>query len=214
MASMYVCGTSKITNSSYWRTNVESDSGNGGDDLTELELVEHGGLTSGIEADHENTHLFLAEALEHLLYGPNEVRRDVNAGELGKEVRILSETGNDAWRERQRRSQTAPKGRLEGFLATSLNAASYCSSASMLEAAYLRKKVSHFVCVYRIRFREDEGRIRSQRRNDLEAASSPAQPWFFEARSKRARNPVWISLFTNAHRKIELYFVVAISWVL
>ena len=40
---------------------VETDSGNGSDDLTELELVEDSGLTSGIEADHEDAHLLLAD---------------------------------------------------------------------------------------------------------------------------------------------------------
>ena len=39
---------------------IEANGWNGGDDLTELELVEDGGLTSSIETDHENSHLFLA----------------------------------------------------------------------------------------------------------------------------------------------------------
>jgi len=34
---------------------IEADGGDGGDDLAELELVEDGGLTGGIEADHEDT---------------------------------------------------------------------------------------------------------------------------------------------------------------
>ena len=38
---------------------VEADGGDGGDDLAELELVEDGGLTSGIETDHKNTHFLL-----------------------------------------------------------------------------------------------------------------------------------------------------------
>jgi hypothetical protein len=38
-----------------------TDGGDGGDDLPELELVEDGGLTSGVETDHENPHLLLGE---------------------------------------------------------------------------------------------------------------------------------------------------------
>jgi len=48
------------------RTNVETNGGDGGNNLTELEFVEDGGLSSGVEADHEDTHLLLAEALEQL----------------------------------------------------------------------------------------------------------------------------------------------------
>lgn len=32
-----------------------TDGGNGGHDLSELKLVENGGLTGGIESDHENS---------------------------------------------------------------------------------------------------------------------------------------------------------------
>ena len=38
-----------------------TDGWDGGDDLSELELVEDGGLTSGIETNHENPHLLLGE---------------------------------------------------------------------------------------------------------------------------------------------------------
>jgi hypothetical protein len=31
---------------------LEADGGDGGDDLTELELVQNGGLTGGVETDH------------------------------------------------------------------------------------------------------------------------------------------------------------------
>jgi hypothetical protein len=35
--------------------------GDGGDDLAELELVEDGGLSGGVEAHHEDPHLLLGE---------------------------------------------------------------------------------------------------------------------------------------------------------
>jgi len=41
--------------------NVETDGGNGRDDLAELELVENGGLSGSVETDHENSHLLLSE---------------------------------------------------------------------------------------------------------------------------------------------------------
>ena len=37
------------------------DGGDGGDDLAEFELVEDGGFTGGVEADHEDPHLLLGE---------------------------------------------------------------------------------------------------------------------------------------------------------
>jgi hypothetical protein len=40
---------------------VETNGGDGGDDLTELELVKNGSLTGGIESDHQNTHLGLVK---------------------------------------------------------------------------------------------------------------------------------------------------------
>ena len=40
---------------------VETDSGDGVDDLSELELVEDSGLTGGIETDHEDSHLFVGD---------------------------------------------------------------------------------------------------------------------------------------------------------
>lgn len=39
---------------------VETDGGNGCDDFTKLELVQNGGFTSGIETNHQNSHLLLA----------------------------------------------------------------------------------------------------------------------------------------------------------
>lgn len=42
---------------------VEADGGDGGHDLTELELVEDGGLTGGVETDHEDSHVLLTEEL-------------------------------------------------------------------------------------------------------------------------------------------------------
>lgn len=38
-----------------------TDSGDGGDDLSELELVEDGGLAGSIEPNHQNPHLLLGE---------------------------------------------------------------------------------------------------------------------------------------------------------
>ena len=38
-----------------------TNSGDGGDDLTELELVQNGGLTSSIKTNHENPHLLLGK---------------------------------------------------------------------------------------------------------------------------------------------------------
>ena len=40
---------------------VESDGGDGGDALAELQLVQDGGLTGGIETDHKDADLLLAE---------------------------------------------------------------------------------------------------------------------------------------------------------
>lgn len=40
---------------------VEANGGNSGDDFAQLELVQDSSLTSGIEADHKNTDLLLAE---------------------------------------------------------------------------------------------------------------------------------------------------------
>jgi len=38
---------------------IEADSGNGGDNLTKLKLVEDGGFTGGIKTNHQNSHLLL-----------------------------------------------------------------------------------------------------------------------------------------------------------
>jgi hypothetical protein len=54
----------KIAFSVATRTNVETNGGDGGHDLAQLELVKHSGLSSSIESNHEDTHLLFAEALE------------------------------------------------------------------------------------------------------------------------------------------------------
>ena len=47
-----------------------TDGGDGGDDLSELELVEDGGLSGGVQSDHEDAHLLLAEeARKHRGHG-------------------------------------------------------------------------------------------------------------------------------------------------
>lgn len=38
-----------------------TDGGDGGDDLTQLELVKNGGFTGGIQSDHQDAHLLLGE---------------------------------------------------------------------------------------------------------------------------------------------------------
>ena len=53
------------------RTNIETNGGDGRDDLTELELVQDSGLAGSVKAYHEDTHFLLAEAFEHLLYAHN-----------------------------------------------------------------------------------------------------------------------------------------------
>ncbi len=46
---------------------VRTDCGDGGDDFTQLQLVEDGGLPGRIETDHQNAHLLLApQAIEQL----------------------------------------------------------------------------------------------------------------------------------------------------
>ncbi len=46
---------------------VRTDCGDGGDDFTQLQLVEDGGLAGRIETDHQNAHLLLApQAIEQL----------------------------------------------------------------------------------------------------------------------------------------------------
>lgn len=37
-----------------------TDRGDGGDDFTELELVQDGGLTGGVKTDHQDAHLLAA----------------------------------------------------------------------------------------------------------------------------------------------------------
>jgi len=50
--------------------NVETDGGDGGDNLTELELIEDCGLARSVQPDHEDAHLLLAkEALEQFRDG-------------------------------------------------------------------------------------------------------------------------------------------------
>ena len=71
-----------------------TDGGDGGDDLAELELVEDGGLTGGIEPDHENPHLLLGEeAAEQLPKGephlfPKEILRDPKPGAGSNRIRM------------------------------------------------------------------------------------------------------------------------------
>jgi len=43
------------------RLDIEADGGDGGNDFTEFKLVKDGRLAGGVEADHQNPHLFLAE---------------------------------------------------------------------------------------------------------------------------------------------------------
>jgi len=38
---------------------IKADGRNGGDDFTQLELIQDGGLSGGIETDHQNAHLLL-----------------------------------------------------------------------------------------------------------------------------------------------------------
>jgi len=40
---------------------VETDGWNGGDDLTQLQLVQDGGFTGGIQADHQDSHFLVAK---------------------------------------------------------------------------------------------------------------------------------------------------------
>lgn len=40
-----------------------TDGGDGGDDLTKLELVEDGGFTGSVETDHQDSHLLLPPQL-------------------------------------------------------------------------------------------------------------------------------------------------------
>lgn len=47
--------------------NVEADGGNCGDNFSKLKFVQNGSFTGSIEANHENTNIFLAEeAGQHL----------------------------------------------------------------------------------------------------------------------------------------------------
>ena len=51
-----------------------TDGGNGGHDFTQLQLVEDGGLSGSVQADHQNSHLLLApEAIEQLREGQTHV---------------------------------------------------------------------------------------------------------------------------------------------
>ena len=53
---------------------LRTDCGNCGDDFTELQLVQNSGLSSGIETDHQNSHLLLApQAVEQLGEGKTHV---------------------------------------------------------------------------------------------------------------------------------------------
>ena len=46
-----VSGPSRVM----WSGNKRTDSRDGGDDFSKLELVEDGGLTGGVKSDHENS---------------------------------------------------------------------------------------------------------------------------------------------------------------
>lgn len=39
---------------------IQTDSGNGGDDFAELELVQNRGLSCSVKTDHQDSHLLLA----------------------------------------------------------------------------------------------------------------------------------------------------------
>jgi hypothetical protein len=46
---------------------LRTNCGNSGDDFTELQLVKNGGLSGGIETNHQDSHLLLApQAVEQL----------------------------------------------------------------------------------------------------------------------------------------------------
>lgn len=42
------------------RGSGRTDSGDGGDDFTELELVQNGGLSGSVKTNHKNAHLLLS----------------------------------------------------------------------------------------------------------------------------------------------------------
>jgi len=67
-----------------------TDCGNGGDDFTELELVKNGGLSGGIETNHEDSHLLLApQAVEQL----GEGKTHIGGGLWWVLSRVLEEKG-------------------------------------------------------------------------------------------------------------------------
>ena len=69
----------------------------GGDDLTELELVEDGGLPCSVEADHEDAHLLLSEeALEELGEGETHGDDREREKEGRKEGRAKNSAGSGA----------------------------------------------------------------------------------------------------------------------
>ena len=56
-----------------------TDGWNGGDDLSELELVQDGRFTGGVETHHQDSHLLLAEEAfeeggEHVAHGAADQR--------------------------------------------------------------------------------------------------------------------------------------------
>ena len=63
--------------------NVETNGGNGGNDLTELELVQDGGLSGGIKTDHQDPHLLLSTEelgknvphLDFFFFTPKQVKK-------------------------------------------------------------------------------------------------------------------------------------------
>jgi len=53
---------------------VETDCGNGGDDFTQLELVQDRSLSGSVQSDHQNSHLLLApKAVKQLREGETHV---------------------------------------------------------------------------------------------------------------------------------------------
>ena len=71
---------------------LRTDCGNGGDNLSKLQLVKNGGLSGSVETDHQNSHLLLApQAVEQLGEGKThiggglrcEVGRCVEGGRKG-----------------------------------------------------------------------------------------------------------------------------------
>lgn len=56
-------GSGKAINAPGWlsRTKKRTNGWDRGHDLTELQLVQNGGLSGGVKTDHQNSHLLLAD---------------------------------------------------------------------------------------------------------------------------------------------------------